>query len=175
MNQIYELESNLQGLLSILKKNRDLVPRELLKTRYHDAYYQLIAQINQAAQQFVCYIAGHQLLINPHISMEEQISVVQKTIDASSILPEMRCCLSRTYDASELHRLALKLRAEIELALWPYINLETCLLVDLNNVESEPVIYNTLTQQIYENGNWISKTVDLSCKMLIYLKDTPQH
>lgn len=171
MNYLYDLESNLQRLLSILKKNRDLVPRELLKTRYHDAYYQLIGQINQAAQQFVSYIAGHHLLINPHVSIEEQIGIVQQTIDASSLLPEMRYCLSHIYDAAELHRLALKLREEIELALWPYINMETCLLVDLNDIGSEPIIYNTLTQQVYENDNWINKEVNLSHKMLIYLKD----
>ncbi len=175
MNYLYDLESNLQRLLSILKKNRDLVPREFLKTRYHDAYYQLIGQINQVAQQFVSYIAGHHLLINPYVSIEEQISTVQQTIDASGLLPEMRHCLSYSYDASKLHQLALKLREEIELALWPYINLETCLLVDLNDIESDPIIYNTLTQQVYENGNWLSKEINLSHKMLLYLRDNSKY
>lgn len=172
-NPIYELGSNLQRLLSILKKNRDYIPKELLKTRYHDAYYQLIAQINETAQLFIKYVIGHRLLINPHISIDEQIAVVQHTIDTSPVLNEMRNCLSYTYDAEKLHRLALKLREEVELALWPYINMETCLVADLDNIEKEPIIYNTITRQVYENDRWVDREVDLSCKLLIYVPRRP--
>lgn len=172
-DSIYELGSNLQRLLSILKKNRDNVPKELLKTRYHDAYHQLIAQINETAQLYVKYVIGHHLFINPHISMEEQISVVQHTIDSSPLLSEMRNCLSYTYDAEKLHWLALKLREEVELALWPYINMETCLVADLDNIEKEPIIYNTITKQVYENDRWVDRKIDLSWKLLIYIPRRP--
>ena len=172
-DSIYELGSNLQRLLSILEKNRESVPKELLKTRYHDAYYQLIAQINETAQSFVKYVIGHRLFMNPHISSDDQLAVAQHTIDTSPVLDEMRNCLSHSYDVEKLHRLALKLREEVELALWPYINMETCLVADLNNIEKEPIIYNTITRQVYENDQWVDRKIDLSYKLLIYVSKRP--
>ena len=172
-DSIYELGSNLQRLLSILKKNRDNVPKELLKTRYHDAYHKLITQINETARLFTSYVIGHRLLFNPHISFDEQLAVAQHTIDTSPLLDEMRNCLSHNYDVEKLHRIALKLREEVELALWPYINMETCLVADLDNIEKEPIIYNTITRQVYENDQWVDRKIDLSYKLLIYIPRRP--
>lgn len=55
-------------------------------------------------------------------------------------------CLSKTYSVKQLHELALELRRQVEDALWPYIDQETCLLADWTEIEREPVIYNTLTR-----------------------------
>lgn len=55
----------------------------------------------------------------------------------------------------------------VELALWPYINLETYLVADLDNLEKEPVIYNLLTHEVYENNNWIYREIDLRWKFLV--------
>ena len=173
MNRINELGSNLQRLLSGLKKNRNSVPREVLRTQYHNAYYQLIAQVSEAAQLFVKYVVGHRLLINPYIPIEEQLAVVQHIIDTSTLLAEMRRCISQTYDVEELYSLALRLRAEIELALWPYINMETCYLLDMENPKKEPVLYNILKRQVYENGRWIEQDIDLSRKLIIYISKRP--
>ena len=66
--------------------------------------------------------------------------------------------------------MALKLREEIEAALWPYIDRETCLVADLADIEKTPVIYNTLTRQIYQDGGWIDQPLDLQGTLLIYRK-----
>lgn len=171
MNNIYELGSSLQKLLSLLKKNRDHVPREILRTRYHDAYYQLLSQINEAARAFVTAILTDRLVINPNVSMEEQIAVINQTIQDSGLIKEMSHCMGTEYDAAILHRLALNLRKQVELALWPYINQETCLVADIDDLEKTPVIYNTLTRQVWENGAWVDKKINLEWKLLIYTKN----
>lgn len=168
MNHIYELGSNLQRLLSILKKNRESVPRELLQTRYHDAYYQLLSQINQAARTFACTVLAHRLVLNPYISMEEQVAVINRTIRESNLIPQMNHCLGCNYDVQLFHNLVLKLREQVELALWPFVNQETCLVADLDDLEKEPIIYNTLTHQVYEQNTWIDRKIDLTWKLLIY-------
>lgn len=112
-------------------------------------------------------------MFNPHISFDEQLAVAQHTIDTSPLLDEMRNCLSHNYDVEKLHRIALKLREEVELALWPYINMETCLVADLDNIEKEPIIYNTITRQVYENDQWVDRKIDLSYKLLIYIPRRP--
>lgn len=168
MNTIDELEGSLQKLLLLLKKNRDAVDRQLLKTIYKRAYDNLLAQINQAATAYIHEIVLRGLVLNPDIPIETQADVMNQTIAQSGILQEMGKALSKSYDVAELHQLALLLREKIELALWPYINLQTCLVADLFDFEKEPVIYNTLTQKIYINNTWIDHPIDLQGKLLVY-------
>ncbi len=80
----------------------------------------------------------------------------------------MSSCISRTYNSDQLYQMALKLRQKIECALWPYIDLKTCLVFDLDNPETEPVTYNTLTRQILRNGVWANQELDLWGKFLFY-------
>ena len=72
-----------------------------------------------------------------------------------------------------LHRQAFKLRTYIEDALYPYIALQECLVVDMERIEDTPIIYNTITQKVYENGQWSKQDLDLHGKLLIYVKSSP--
>lgn len=123
LNNIYELGSKLCELLSTLKKNREYVPLEILQTQYRVPYETLKKQIGDTATAFVKEITLSKLMINPDVSLEEQISVIQQTITTSGILKEMGYTLSKLYDVELLHRQALKLRTYIEDALYPYIAL----------------------------------------------------
>lgn len=172
MNTIGELESSLQKLLILLKKNRDAVDRQLLKTIYKRAYDNLLAQINQAATAYVREVVIRGLVLNPDIPIETQVDVMNQTIAQSGILQEMGKVISKNYDVRELYQLALLLREKIELALWPYINQQTCLVADLFDLEKEPVIYNTLTQKIYINDTWVDHPIDLQGKLLVYSRQT---
>ena len=49
MTRMEELESCLSGLLSTLKKNREHVPLEVLKTQYKQPYEELVRNINLTA------------------------------------------------------------------------------------------------------------------------------
>ena len=111
--------------------------------------------------------------IEHKVSLEEQISVIQQTITTSGILKEMGYTLSKLYDVELLHRQALKLRTYIEDALYPYIALQDCLVVDMERIEDTPIIYNTITQKVYENGQWSKQDLDLHGKLLIYVKSSP--
>lgn len=67
----------------------------------------------------------------------------------------------------------LPLRTYIEDALYPYIALQDCLVVDMERIEDTPIIYNTITQKVYENGQWSKQDLDLHGKLLIYVKSSP--
>ena len=154
-------------MLSTLKKNREYVPLEILQTQYRVPYETLKKQIDDTATAFVKEITLSKLMINPDVSLEEQISVIQQAITTSGMLKEMSYTLSKLYDVELLHRQALKLRTYIEDALYPYIALQDCLVVDT------PIIYNTITQKVYENGQWSKQDLDLHGKLLIYVKSSP--
>ena len=148
LNNIYELGSRLCELLSTLKKNREYVPLEILQTQYRIPYESLKKQIGDTATAFVKEITF-------------------------GILKEMSYTLSKLYDVELLHRQALKLRTYIEDALYPYIALQDCLVVDMERIEDTPIIYNTITQKVYENGQWSKQDLDLHGKLLIYVKSSP--
>lgn len=170
MTDIKDMESSLQKLLSTLKINREKVPLETLKSVYRIPYEELKAQIKEQVQTFVLHIACHHLLINPKYPLDEQTAVVQSVVDQSCIPKEISHSLSKDYDVQKIYQLALRLRQEIENALWPYIDQETCLVTDLENPDQTPVIYNALMKQIYQDGHWLSVTLDLQGKLLIYPK-----
>lgn len=71
----------------------------------------------------------------------------------------------------KIHKLTL--RTYIEDALYPYIALQDCLVVDMERIEDTPIIYNTITQKVYENGQWSKQDLDLHGKLLIYVKSSP--
>lgn len=168
LTNIYEQGSSLQKLLSTLKKNRDNVPLEILKTQYKEPYEALVSQINRAAAAFVKAVITDQLILNPDISVEEQVNVINQTIAGSGMEKEMSSCISRTYSLEQLYHLALVLRQQIESALWPYIHLKTCRVFDLNVPDAEPVIYNPLTRQVYRDGVWIDQELNLWGKCVVY-------
>ena len=166
----YELGSSLEKLLPKLKQNRENVPLDILKTYYKVPYEELIAHVNQTATAFVKSIVAGQLLINPDVSMDEQADVVNQTIQDSGMIKQISHCMSQTYDVTLIHLMALELRKKVEAALYPYIARKNCLVADLDDIEKEPIIYNTLTKQVYENDHWIDRELDLDGKLLVYLK-----
>lgn len=169
MKEIYELGSSLEKLLSTLKKNRDNVPLDILKSYYKEPYEALIAQVNETASAFAKKVLTHELILNPNLSIDEQISVINQTIADSGMVKQMGICLSKTYSVKQLHELALELRRQVEDALWPYIDQETCLLADWTEIEREPVIYNTLTRKVYTDDKWVDQEINLQGKFLIYI------
>lgn len=76
-------------MLSTLKKNREYVPLEILQTQYRIPYESLKKQIGDTATAFVKEITLSKLMINPDVSLEEQISVIQQAITTSGMLKEM--------------------------------------------------------------------------------------
>lgn len=170
MTKQEELGSSLQTLLSSLKKNREHVGRELLHTHYRKPYYELLTRVNQTATAYVKNVALGELLINPDVSLEEQCLAMNRVIESSGLLKEMGRSLSRTYDVAILHQMALELRALLIDVLDPYINLKTCLVADLSDIEREPIIYNTLSKCVYENNEWMYHELDLRGKLLIFMK-----
>lgn len=168
MKNISELESSLKKLLLILKKNRENVPLEVLLTQYKHPYEELLKQIGQVATAYTKAVLIKGLVINPAASLEEQCDIINQTIQASGKLEQMGACLLETYDTAKLYQLTLVLRKQIEEALWPYINLQTCVILDLYDSSLEPIIYNPLIRKTFENGIWTDRTPNLYGKLLVY-------
>lgn len=168
LTKIQTLGSSLEKLLSTLKKNREAVPLDILKTYYQQPYGILIGQVNQTATAFVKAVLAERLILNPDVSIDEQVSVINQTIADSGMARQMGPCISHTYSVDQLYQMALELRGRIEHALWPYLNLRTCLVYDLDNPELEPVIYNTLTRQVCKDGIWTHQELNLEWKFLFY-------
>ena len=173
LNKIIELESSLQKLLSILKRNREQVPRDELRTRFRNAYYQLLGQINHLLWLYICTRLTDRLYKNPYMPEAPQIEVLQQAIDESGLIPEISRCISRTYSIAAIEPLIQRLKSKVETALWPFVDLETCLVADLDHMEREPVIYNTITKQIWVDGKWVDHELNLEWKLLIYLRERP--
>lgn len=169
LTKMEELGSCLSGLLSTLKNNREHVPLEVLKTQYRQPYEELVRKIDLTASAYAKSVLLHRLVLNPDADIEEQCNVINQTIQTSGMLKKISSCMSKTYDVGQMYHLILELRYMVELALWPYVNQATCLVVDLDNVEKEPILYNLLTHEVYENNRWISQNIDLNWKLLVYL------
>ena len=148
MTRMEELESCLSGLLSTLKKNREHVPLEVLKTQYKQPYEELVRNINLTASAYAKSVLLHRLVLNPDADVEEQCTVINQMIQTSGMLKKISSCMSKTYDVGQIYPLILELRHMVEQALWPYVNQATCLVADLDDIEKEPTIYNFLTHEV---------------------------
>lgn len=168
LTKIQALGSSLEKLLSTLKKNREAVSPDILRTYYRQPYETLLRQIGGTATAFVKAVLTDRLILNPDISIAEQAAVINQVIADSGMEKQMSSCISMTYSADQLYQMAMELRQKIECALWPYIDLKTCLVFDLDNPEAEPVTYNTLTRQICRNGIWENQELDLQWKFIVY-------
>lgn len=42
----------------------------------------------------------------------------------------------------------------------------------MERIEDTPIIYNTITQMVYENGQWSKQDLDLNGKLLLYVKSS---
>lgn len=168
MTNIQELGGSLEKLLSTLKVNREKVPPEVLNSYYKQPYETLLRQISETATIFVKVVISDRLILNPDIPVDEQVSVINQTIKNSGMEKQMGHCIFRTYSSEQLYQMALELRRKIEYALWPYINLKTCLVFDMNYPNAKPVTYNTLTRQICRDGIWAYQELELWGKFLYY-------
>ena len=88
-SNIYELGSSLQKLLSTLKKNREYVGTAVLKIQYKNAYEDLLMRINQTATAFAKEVVLKGIVINPDISLDHQIFVINQAIANSGLLKKM--------------------------------------------------------------------------------------
>lgn len=172
LTKMEELGSCLSGLLSTLKNNREHVPLEVLKTQYQQPYEELVRKINLTASAYAKSVLLHRLVLNPNANIEEQCNIINQTIQTSGMLKKISSCMSKTYDVGQMYPLILELRHMVELALWPYVNQATCLVVDLDEIDKEPILYNLLTHEVYENDTWIHREVNLCWKLLVHL--TPE-
>lgn len=120
LTRMEELESCLSGLLSTLKKNREHVPLEVLKTQYKQPYEELVRNINLTASAYAKSVLLHRLVLNPDADVEEQCTVINQMIQTSGMLKKISSCMSKTYDVGQMYPLILELRHMVAGTTSPY-------------------------------------------------------
>lgn len=155
-----EAEKQLKKLLSTLKKNRDHVPIEELRTRYRKPYLALCEEIKAACNDYLNAYCLHGLRCNKSL-WEDCQAALTKSRQESGIIPQIRQALFERQNLAEFKQLAAALKAVYDDALQSFYQAHTCLLVTpecFDDPPAEPPIFNEATGYFYENGTWIEKS-----------------
>lgn len=149
-----EMEGSLLTLLSKLRANREKVPLEILKTTYSMPYGQLLDQVKKETEGYVRLLALTGLILSPD-DREGQYGTINRAIQNSGLLKEISHAAFQHYDLVEIKKLALQLRHQIDISVWPYIERHSYMSFELNSPEKPPKIYNTVLNAFYEDGRWL--------------------
>ncbi|MDD2981016.1 MAG: hypothetical protein PHN80_13755 [Hespellia sp.] len=134
MNQTLEaMESSLNQLLSILKKNKEAVAPDLLQTIYRDSYEELKNTIKHEAEAYVKAVTLPGLKLNVNISWEEQICIINQAIQDSGMMKEISRCFFRYYDLKKAYQLCLQLCQRINEALYANKNMDSAIQTPMSN------------------------------------------
>ena len=154
-----ETEQKLIKLLAILKKNRDHVPLDELRTKYRTAYIKLCQEIWDACASYITAICFHDFRCNV-LYWEECKKILLKAKQDSGIIPQIHNALYQRQSIGEVRELAQKLRTHYQEALEPFYSAHSCLLLIEECFDEPPAIpplYNKVTGYFYEDGAWVEK------------------
>lgn len=151
------LRNNLDKFMQVLKRNRENVPLDILKTKYRAGYTKLTEDLKQAASAYASLIACKGIRIHKDYA-EEGIALVENTIHSSGICKQLSHVISHTYDIVEFESLALSLRERILSDLEPFYWKHCALYVTrecLENPDILPEYYSLANRCIWKEGKWI--------------------
>lgn len=106
--------------LETLRKNRENVPEELLKTKYSKPYNELRIEIQKMTEELVRTTALSKIIILKE-DIERELPVIQKAIDENSILlKNISRAVFIDQDIEKVFQLAFELEEKIREAWRPY-------------------------------------------------------
>lgn len=151
------LRNNLDKFMQVLKRNRENVPLNILKTKYRAGYTKLTEDLKQAASEYAGLIAFKGIRIHKDYA-DEGIALVENAIHSSGITKQLSHVISHTYDIVEFESLALSLRERILSDLEPFYWSHCALYVTrecLENPDILPEYYSLANRCIWKDGKWI--------------------
>lgn len=152
----------LETKLALLKKNRDNVPLETLKTKYKAPYEKLLAEIAGMASEILKEESCRGIKVAAADS-ENLIAEINQAIQDErrdgGILQRIQTALFKKQDIREFKTLIGEMHALIEKRWLPYWESHCCLYAGPECFEEpypEPRIYNDLTDQFLVGEKWES-------------------
>lgn len=157
MDNNKELRQALATHLDLLKRNREAVPLEVLKTKYKKPYDKLKQDISAAASEYVKAVTLEGIKIRMDF-MEEAAQVINGAIQQSGLLKQVSKAAFKRQDMEEIDALALELKNRIQEALKPFYKRHLRLYLSPECFEDppkEPEIYNEATGCVLRGGEWV--------------------
>ena len=142
--------------LNTLKRNIDAVSREVLKTKYKKPYTKLCQGISTNATAYVKGIVLSDVRIRKDYQ-NDVIPLIQDIIDNSGLLRQMSSALFIRQDITELEKLALILKQQIQTALKPFYEEHMGLYMPVDNsknLSKHPEPYCEVNGCILIDGIW---------------------
>lgn len=156
---VKETEDKLTKLLATLKKNRDHVPLDELRTRYKKPYVALCQEIKNACSDYLIAVCFHDFRCNK-LFWKECLAVLLKAKEDSGIMPQISRAVFQRQSMTEVKELSQNLRKAYWEALNPFFEKYICLLLTpecFDEPPAMPLIFNEATGCFYEDGTWIVK------------------
>lgn len=156
-NKATKLRNDLEQHLMTLKRNRENVSLELLKTKYAAGYKALCTKIKQTASAYLKETILSGIRIHKYYT-SEGVFLIQKSIDDSRFIRELSIAAFRNQDISEFDSLAAKLLERILSDLEDFYYRHLGLYISRRCVEEPnpaPEIYCFANNCILQDGIWI--------------------
>lgn len=153
-----DLETLLIEKLAVLKRNRDHVPLDVLKTKYKKGYEKLSAELRDLTEWFLKSIILEDLQIFPEY-LPEVTELIQAGITNSGLLKECSKAVFQYQDFSMLKELAYQLKNAVTDTLTPYFQQHLGLYIAPECLEEPyppPYFYNLVTGRIFQDGRWVN-------------------
>ena len=158
MDEIEELKTKVEQL----KKNRENVSLEMLKTKYKKPYETLLHSIKELAERILVARSQKDIVIRMDDEGDKLIEEINKAIEGETkpggIMKRISQALYKEYDVEKFETCVEEMRIRLWKLWIPYWQKYCCLYVTAENWEDPyppPRIYNELTKEFQnEDGTW---------------------
>lgn len=154
---ILTIRARLEKLTDTLKRNRENVPLDVLKTKYKKGYDALSKYLSQTASGYILLKVLHDIQINKDYQ-EPVMQLISRAAEQSHFIQQISHAIFEKQDLEECDRLAEELRRkildELEIFCLQHIVLiltEEC----LENPQILPQLYSPVIGCYYKDSKWI--------------------
>lgn len=181
-----EKAEKLTAYLEKLRKNKEKIPLDVLKTRYKTAYEQLTGDIKVEAVAILEPIATQppEWLKDCRIKaeyIEELAGAFNRLYEEGGYAKKIGAALYKRYDFQEAAQIAREINGKYLQELTKIFHQKTCLYTTAENWDPDnpvtPRIYNDLVDKFWkeETGEWITEDKPEVPALLIFIKgDKPK-
>lgn len=151
------MRNDMQKLMQTLQKNKELVPAELLQTKYKKGYCSLICNLKQLTSDYAGFLVLHDIRIHRDY-LDEVTALIKRRIDTTGILPQLSAAVFQQYDINQFEALAVSIRTEIKEELDFFYGRRCCLFFSEECLEYPailPEIYCPVNGCIWLDGKWL--------------------
>jgi hypothetical protein len=152
--RISALEERLMELLVVLKKNKENVPLETLKTTYAESYSDLTEDIRSTLTDYVKAIVCSGLPVSAS-DVDQAAALIDATVEKSNYMKHISSAAFKDYDLNQVYNLAVGLRVLVIQALLTTIEQYTYLDLNADSKKVYPFPYNTVLKCFQVDDAWV--------------------